>query len=347
MTQATALHIGLNRIDPVFYTTEGRLAGCVNDAMAMNDLSTKAGFQSTTLLNEKATCRAIFNNIIDAARVLKSGDILLVTFSGHGTQTEDENGDEAPGRFDQTWCAYDRPLVDDELAELWAMFPAGVRIVLISDSCHSATIARQLELLARVRSQSRDAATLRGIDDLRPGLDENVVFRTLPLEFQARVLRDNRELFSNIQQQTRGNKNVKIGATVITLAACLDTEVTLDGDQNGLFTSKLLQVWNGGSFLGNYAEFLKQIASLIGSGQHPQYKVDGKPNLSFQAERPFTITAGPIPTPNPNPSPDPYPNPGPVGNNGDCRMELTIPRKLIDALKSGETLSLSVGVRPY
>ena len=46
---------------------------------------------------------------------------------------------------DETWCIYsDRQLVDDELYSLWAQFAAGVRIFVLSDSCHSGTVLKQM-----------------------------------------------------------------------------------------------------------------------------------------------------------------------------------------------------------
>jgi hypothetical protein len=73
------------------------------------------------------------------------GDSLVITYSGHGTFVPDASGDEPDG-CDEALCPYDigqgHALLDDEIHELFAARAAGVRIALISDSCHSGTVIR-------------------------------------------------------------------------------------------------------------------------------------------------------------------------------------------------------------
>jgi uncharacterized caspase-like protein len=84
-----------------------------------------------------------FKSIIGAAA---SGDVVAITFSGHGTYVPDLNGDELDG-LDEGLCPYDLQtgggaLIDDEIHELFMARKPGVRLVLISDSCHSGTVTR-------------------------------------------------------------------------------------------------------------------------------------------------------------------------------------------------------------
>ena len=69
---------------------------------------------------------------------MEPGDTLVFYFSGHGGQQPDEDGEELDGR-DETLLSYDGAIVDDELNDIWRRFPAGSRIVMISDSCNSGT----------------------------------------------------------------------------------------------------------------------------------------------------------------------------------------------------------------
>jgi hypothetical protein len=144
MARGLSIHIGLNLIDVDVYGPGNELAGCVNDARDLQNLAVAQGFQTTLMLDEGATSEAVIAAISGAANTLRSGDILLLTYSGHGSQVPDKNGDEPDGK-DETWCLYDRMLLDDELYSLWAQFEEGVRIVMLSDSCHSGTVARMLQ----------------------------------------------------------------------------------------------------------------------------------------------------------------------------------------------------------
>ena len=149
---AIALHIGVNQVDQRLHypLSVPDLRFCHNDAIAMSSIAEKAGFYSFMLLDSYATHDNIKSNIIRIAKKLKAGDIFLLTYSGHGMQVLDVGGDEKDGK-DETWILYDglrpatlRQMLDDELHELWSGFEAGVRIVVISDSCHSGTVARSL-----------------------------------------------------------------------------------------------------------------------------------------------------------------------------------------------------------
>ena len=77
-----------------------------------------------------------------AAKTLQGGDLFFLTYSGHGGQVPDVNGDEADKK-DETWCLYDGQLIDDELYFELSKFAAGVRILVLSDSCHSGTVTRE------------------------------------------------------------------------------------------------------------------------------------------------------------------------------------------------------------
>ena len=73
--------------------------------------------------------------------MLVSGDILLLTYSGHGGQIPDVTGEETD-KLDETWCLYDGQLIDDEMYLELSRFAAGVRVLVFSDSCHSGTVVR-------------------------------------------------------------------------------------------------------------------------------------------------------------------------------------------------------------
>ena len=77
-----------------------------------------------------------------AAKQLRRGDLFFLTYSGHGGQVPDVTGEE-DDKKDETWCLYDGQLIDDELYFELSRFAAGVRILVLSDSCHSGTVTRE------------------------------------------------------------------------------------------------------------------------------------------------------------------------------------------------------------
>jgi hypothetical protein len=137
-----ALAIGLNRVDPAQYNGwDGALTGCEPDANDMADIARGQGFETTVLLTEDAKRDAVLAKLKGYAEKLESGDLLVVSYSGHGGNVPDQNGDESD-LLDETWILYDGQLLDDELAQAWSRFREGVRILLLSDSCHSGTVLK-------------------------------------------------------------------------------------------------------------------------------------------------------------------------------------------------------------
>ncbi len=145
MPIGVSVHLGLNAVDPVHYSGwPGTLAACEFDAKDMQALAAKQGFKSHLLLTADATSDALQSAVGSAAKALTPKDIFFLTYSGHGGQVPDTNGDE-PDHLDETWCLFDRQVVDDELYGLWSEFKPGVRVLVLSDSCHSGSVARAIE----------------------------------------------------------------------------------------------------------------------------------------------------------------------------------------------------------
>src|SRR4030095_2266695 len=161
MARALSLHIGLNSVDSAAYSGwDGQLLACENDARSMEEITSSLSYQAKKLLTKEATSEAVIRAIASAAQELTKDDIFVLTYSGHGGQVPDTNGDETDGQ-DETWVLYDRQLVDDELHELYTRFRPGVRIFVLSDSCHSGTVTRAfydkaapIEARHRIRSGS-------------------------------------------------------------------------------------------------------------------------------------------------------------------------------------------------
>ena len=143
MPKSYALHIGLNQVDATHYNNwNGKLKHAEADAFVMHEITSNQSFdEQELLLTKKATRENVLRGIIDLSVKAEKGDLVVITYSGHGSFLPDLNGDE-DNALDETWCCYDGMVVDDELLFCWSRFRAGVRIFLVSDSCHSGDIAK-------------------------------------------------------------------------------------------------------------------------------------------------------------------------------------------------------------
>ena len=281
MAKGIAVNIGLNFVNPAAYNGwNGELAGCINDARDMNQIATQLGYTATMLTDAQATASEVTRSIGQAARQLAAGDICLVTYSGHGSQIIDATGDEPDGK-DETWVLWDRQLLDDELNGLWSSFAAGVRIFLLSDSCHSGTVARVMSFQKKFKSA--EFAAQYG----RPVNAPPRVRAADPAAVHANYLA-NKSNYEVSQWTHRASVN----ASVTLISGCQDNQLSSDGDANGLFTQRLKEVWNGGSFSGSYAQFHSAIVARMPSDQTPNLFRSGVSNPAFDAENPFTIDSG-------------------------------------------------------
>ena len=354
-----SLHIGLNRVDPNAYPFPvPDLRGCENDARDMLAVASARGFTGSMLLSPQATSAAVTEAIKLAAEELRSGDFFLLTYSGHGGQLRDLGGEEED-QLDETWVLYDRQLLDDELYALWGYFRAGVRILVLSDSCHSGTVSREFpggpiapevdvayaslqQAVANTtrgfmrRSATRgltlDGAQLAELERSLSGILPQVVgelYRSrrsasaaaareqrllqLALDATTASSRDagladdqpprTRNLPDDAQEadgQARGQlyRTVKAAASeptppsarVLLISGCQDNQLSLDGRKNGLFTQRLLEVWDSGRFNGaDYLELHRRILTMMPPQQTPNLYWATPRDPAFEAQYPFTV----------------------------------------------------------
>lgn len=321
MAQGLSLHIGLNGVDASKYNGwPGTLAGCVNDANAMQAIAVAQGFTPTQLITEAATADAILTQIGQAAHALQSGDTFLISYSGHGGQVPDATGD-SPNGMDDTWVAYDRMILGHELYNLWSQFAAGVYIEVYSDSCHSGTVIRDLVIsgnnpFAGVKPNGkRDMPSLSGLGAARnfntvfgaapgkaatrdmPKISAAIPPRSIPPALALQLYNQKRDMYEALQWTRK--KDVPT-ATVILISGCQDNQTSQDGAVNGLFTEKLLNVWNNGAFTGTLPQFHQAIVALMPSDQTPNYFSVGPANDTFTNSRPLTVIDGTVCAPSPD-----------------------------------------------
>jgi hypothetical protein len=168
-----ALVVGIDN-----YPTVRNLTGSVRDAESVAKFFESNKFTEVKKLTDKqATRKAILEAFAYFQNKAESGDMFYFYFSGHGTVFPDNKSEERDeskillaekhpttgkllfpaGKYDQAISPYDHKaktsgkawsnnILDDELYNEFAKFAAkDCFAVLISDSCHSGTLARNLE----------------------------------------------------------------------------------------------------------------------------------------------------------------------------------------------------------
>ncbi len=277
MPVGRSLHIGLNSVDPAAYGGwSGDLAACEFDARDLKEICAAAGLKTRSLLTARATSKAVLGALDRAAAALHEGDLFVVTYAGHGGQMPDEDGDEKDHR-DETWVLYDRQVLDDELFARWAAFAPGVRIVVVSDSCHSGSVVRA-QLEAGGGAASADALTS--------------VFsggRFMPASVNDRDNAARRSVYDQVRVSAPGEDSTALAARVLLLSGCQDNQTSSDGEHNGLFTGTLRTVWKDGAFRGGYRTLLTRIKAQMPPWQTPNYLALNDAAGAFKAERPFTV----------------------------------------------------------
>jgi metacaspase-1 len=162
---------------------------------------------------------------------------------------------------------YDRQLVDDELYDLWQDFKAGVRILVLSDSCHSGSVTK----------------------DIPAFITGGPRIKAMPSILGEKVESAHKALYHSIQDEHLGSETANILASVLLISGCQDFQVSRDGERNGAFTGMLKRVWAGGKIEGDYKHFHDLIAAKMPPDQTPNYFFVGASNPVFEAQKPFTI----------------------------------------------------------
>lgn len=300
--KGVSLHIGLNAVDPSHYGGwSGPLMACEADCDDMEALARERGFATVSMKTGAATRKAVMTAIRDTAKQLAKGDLFFITYSGHGGQVPDieSDDDDEPDLADETWCLFDGEMLDDELFMLWREFKPGVRVLMLSDSCHSGSVLR-MSLSQPANETARAALKAYGVDG------GDVRFRVMPEDVARRTYRQNAAFYDDLQvraarkrkrgggpKRGAGPKRAKEGdgveASVRLISGCQDNQLSADGTFNGLFTGVLLRIWNGAKFRGNYETFHRAIVNRMPPQQSPNHFKVGVASPEYDAEQPFTV----------------------------------------------------------
>ncbi|MGH9141602.1 MAG: caspase family protein [Vicinamibacterales bacterium] len=290
--KALSVHLGLNAVSAAHYEGwGGELAACEFDAHDMAAIAKLAGMKPTVLLTRKATRAGALAAVRSAAKTLAAGDLLFLTYSGHGGQIPDVTGEE-DDKLDETWCLYDGQLIDDEMYLELSRFAAGVRILVLSDSCHSGTVLRAMPPPGTLPAVGRSKMMPPAVG-LRTYREHQAFYDKLQrdvLEASGKASTPNPD--TALAQVAVSKRRIAIAngckASVILISGCQDNQTSMDGDHNGAFTEQLLRVWNHGKYEGNYAKFHASIKARMPPTQVPNLFTLG-PVTRFVTQRPFSV----------------------------------------------------------
>jgi metacaspase-1 len=269
-----AVCIGINN----YPGTSNDLQGCVNDANDWCALLNDYGFETSLLLDSQATRQNVKTALQNLVLAVKHGDVAVLTYSGHGTQSLDLGGDEGD-IYDEAIYVYDGMIVDDDLRVIIDKIDPLATLVIISDSCFSGSVTRLVPEKAWPRFIPIN------------GFDEDRVVR------QRFLLPES-------------------GMPEILISGCTDSEYSydaeIDGRYNGAMSAMAIRVIRQNPGL-TYSEFYALLRGVLPSSEYPQTpQLEGldahKGTLLFE---PFASSPVPDPTPSPTPEPTPTPEPGP------------------------------------
>jgi len=135
-----ALLIGCN-----YNGSQYKLNGCINDVKNVKTLINKNGFNNVTLLTDETETKPNKSTILNEFKKLlvnsNSGDLLIFSYSGHGSYVLDKNGDETDG-YDELIVPLDLNVItDDELKIIIQTYlKPNVTLFSLFDCCFSGSV---------------------------------------------------------------------------------------------------------------------------------------------------------------------------------------------------------------
>lgn len=256
-----AICIGINN----YPGSANDLQGCVNDANDWANFLRLNGFETKTLLDKKATKNKLLTELENLIKEAEAEDVIVFTYSGHGTNVLDTSGDEDDS-YDEALYVYDGVLLDDQLRAVIQKVKPGVHLVIVSDSCFSGTVTR-------------------------------VAPKGIPRYVKTDEIPANARLKKRLLSEE--------DMVEILLSGCEDNEYSYDahinGRWNGAFSANAIKVMKDRL---TYNEFYKTVREILPSNDYPQTpqlegSTENKNRILFE-----TDLLIPLPEPEPEPEPE-------------------------------------------
>lgn len=251
-----ALIVGIN-----YLNSYKPLKGCFNDVKGITNLLVEKFHFSPSdiqiLLEEAATRQNILKGLDYLVKELEPGDIGVLSFHGHGTQTADRPPIDEDDRLDEVIVPYDgldnsntfpeNFIRDDEIQERLGNLQQNIHFTFIIDSCNSGTITRNLKDTPHQTRAIPPSVSVVEIKKIMTGLTTS---RSLQKEHP----------FS--------------GENYYLLSACKADQEARDDANNGYFTAELLRYIEPGI---TYEELKEKVIPAVKertfNQQEPQFEV--------------------------------------------------------------------------
>lgn len=239
------------------YASPNRLTGCVHDANTWASLLKAKGFEPQMLLDQQASYDVLTAALRGMIQSSKAGDVLVFTYSGHGTTVPDLTGRTVDGIEEAMVPAdftSDNPklLLDFDLKAILDTLPGSVNLTCFIDCCHSGTIMRMFA-----------GAAPEG----NPAADERPRFMTLTSDEVAAV----QQYQASFGATSRGNVlGGQEQMREVAFAACLPEEVAWEVNGQGEFTRLATGLLANGASM-THEQFQTAVTQAFGATprQHP------------------------------------------------------------------------------
>ena len=237
------------------------LRGCVADARLWQQTLKQLGFETRIMLNEEAKWAKIIEALTDLVKNSRSGDVVVLQYSGHGTTVPDASGDDVGGnnvREDEALCPHDfatgKLVIDDDVARIFRGLPPGINLTCFFDCCHSGSITR--------------FAIGNTPQNPLGGPDERPRFIQPDAKLIAAHLKFREKQGGTRATSLRGPE----GMREVVFSACLDREVAWESNGQGDFTRLALPILRQAVNGWTNEAFAQAVTRAFGATprQHPE-----------------------------------------------------------------------------
>ncbi|MGD9591612.1 MAG: caspase family protein [Candidatus Berkiella sp.] len=140
-----AIIVGIN----YYNDPDNRLNGCINDMLDYEKLLLDSGVPTENIvrISDDPDRKDIYPskaNLLKQYEILhqkiKEGDKVFLTYSGHGTNTRQASKDEPDNQTEAIYTADGKLITDNEFYDKVLKVKKGVKVAVVMDCCHSASI---------------------------------------------------------------------------------------------------------------------------------------------------------------------------------------------------------------